>query len=128
MVASSRMTASASPARSARTSAPLQKCLPSPRRTTTSNRGVGVQSIQRRDQQRERLSIQRIANVERAQMLVESSSIGDAFTIKADSLKVCSKLQRTGGGCAWSCSVDVLKGTTRFFTDQLSADFTVTCQ
>src|SRR3984885_7437648 len=34
MVASSRLTAPASPARSARTSAPLQKCLPSPRRTT----------------------------------------------------------------------------------------------
>jgi hypothetical protein len=61
-------------------------------------------------------------------MLVENSSIGNSFTVKDDSLKVCSKLRGTGGGCAWSCSVDTVAGITRFFTDQLSADFTVTCK
>lgn len=60
-------------------------------------------------------------------MNVEKSSVGDAFTISDDALKVCSKLARTGGGCHWSCSVDSVKGTARLFTDQLSADFTVSC-
>jgi hypothetical protein len=61
-------------------------------------------------------------------MLVENSNVGDAFTLKDDSLKVCSKLRGTGGGCHWSCSVDTVNGLARLFTDQLSADFKVTCQ
>lgn len=71
------------------------------------------------------MSVARDSNV----MLVENSSEGASFSISGDdSLKVCSKLQGTGGGCHWMCSVDVVAGKATLFTDQLSADLAVTCQ
>jgi len=69
------------------------------------------------------LSVQYNNNI----MLVERSSPGDAFTMENDTLKVCSKLRGTGGGCAWSCAYDLDKQVVRVFTDQLEATFRYSC-
>jgi hypothetical protein len=61
--------------------------------------------------------------------LVENRNVGEGFTLKPpNAAKVCSKLDGTGGGCHWSCSENEQKNSVLFFTDQMSADFSVSCQ